>query len=78
MKLKIRNDIEMRNILAEEKLVNIGEKMWAQSFTQENMVTPMKQTNIQLQTWKEETPGTSAVHFLNRSQKKFKTKLVAV
>ena len=26
VKLKIRNDIEMRNILAEEKLVNIGEK----------------------------------------------------
>ena len=40
--------------------------MWAQSLSQENMVTPMKRMNTQLQTRKEEMSGTSAVQLLNR------------
>ena len=40
--------------------------MWAQSPSQENMATPMKRANTQLQTRKEDISGTSAVQRLNR------------
>ena len=54
VKLNIQNDINMRNKIAEDKLMKIGmkyqKKRWAQTPIPNKMVTPLKNTSSQIQT----------------------------
>ena len=71
VKLNIQNDIGMRNIFAEDKLMKIGtkyhKKMWAQVPIPKTMVTQsMKKASSQIQTQEEEIRENSILQHLNR------------